>query len=123
MRRTYALLAVFALVVGVIAIAGPAAAHTEDAPFVTQLIAGGGSPDIAVDVGEVQVWNDGDHPYVKYLVDAELTPGGAPTLITETHLAVATNPSDLPQTKKGNPIPGQSSTRRTTIPGWSTTPM
>lgn len=65
-----------------------------------------------VDVGEVQVWKEGNTLFVKYIIDADLTPDdptddGVPTLITQTHLAVATDPDDLPQTKKGNPIPGQ----------------
>jgi hypothetical protein len=85
--------------------------HTAEAPFVTQLIADGGEPP-GIDVGEVRVWNDGDNLYVMYVIDADLTPGdvsddGVPTLIYETHLAVATSLSGIPQTKKGNPTPGQ----------------
>jgi hypothetical protein len=84
--------------------------HTADDPAVTELIADGG--ETAVDVGEVQVWNDGDYLYVKYIVDADLTPGdasddGVPTLIYQTHLAVESDLESIPQTKKGNPIPGQ----------------
>jgi len=79
----------------------PAAAfaHDADDPFVTELIAGGGNPKSATDVGEVKVWNDGDYLYVKYVVDGE------DWSMTKTHLAVATDPDDIPQ-KKDNPIPG-----------------
>jgi hypothetical protein len=86
--------------------------HTADNPLVTQLIANGGSDATAVDVGEVNVWNDGEYLYVEYIVDADLTPtdpsdDGVPTLIYQTHLAVATSVAGIPQSKKGNPIPGQ----------------
>jgi hypothetical protein len=89
----------------------PVLAHTCDSPQVTELIANGGSPATAVDVGQVEVCNDGDYLYVKYIIDADLTPGdtsddGVPTLITYTHLHVATDPEEIPQ-KKGNPIPGK----------------
>ena len=60
------------------------------------LLAGQDSP-----VGSVEVSNDGWNLYVVYTVDA---PGWA---MTEAHLAVAAEESDIPQTKKGNPIPGQ----------------
>ena len=33
-------------------------AHTEDAPFMTDLIVGGGNKKSAMDVGDVLVWND-----------------------------------------------------------------
>ena len=75
-------------------------AHTEDDPFVTQLIAGGGNPKSEIDVGEVQVWNDGETLYVKYIVDLD------GWCIIETHLHIATDPGDIPQ-KNGNPIPGK----------------
>jgi hypothetical protein len=82
------------------------AAHTAGNPFVTDLIAGQ-----HFDVGEVQVWNDGDYLYVKYVIDADLTPGdpsddGVDTLIYKTHLHVAISSDGIPQ-KNGNPIPGQ----------------
>jgi hypothetical protein len=82
-----------------------ASAHTEDDPSVTELMAGQ-----HVDVGDVSVWNDGEYLYVKYVIDADLTPDdpsddGVPTLITETHLQVATSLDGIPQ-KKDNPIPG-----------------
>lgn len=72
----------------------PAAAHTEDAPFVTKLIAGQ-----HIDAGNVTVWNDGDNLYVQYV-----TTGG--WVLTETHLHVATSLAGIPQ-KNGNPPPGQ----------------
>jgi len=71
-----------------------AMAHTEDDPFVTDLMAGQ-----HIDAGDVLVWNDGDYLYVKYE-----TSGG--WCLTETHLHVAESEEEIPQTSKGNPIPG-----------------
>lgn len=61
----------------------------------TVLLAGQSIP-----AGLVEVENDEQFLYVNYLSDGDW-------LITETHLAVATQPEDLPQTKKGNAIPGR----------------
>lgn len=74
--------------------ATPAAAHTEANPRVITLYAG---QDI--EVGTVKVWNDGTTLYVKY----ETTGGW---VMTETHLAVAEDLEDIPQTKTGNPKVG-----------------
>ena len=74
-------------------------AHTADDPFKVDLIAGGGNDASAVDVGDIEIWNDGDNLYVKYVTDGCW-------IILETHLHVADDPSGIPQTKKGNPIPG-----------------
>jgi hypothetical protein len=52
-------------------------------------------------VGTVFVCNDGDSLTVTY----DTSSSGWP--ITETHLAVGAKVSDIPQTKTGNPIPGQ----------------
>ncbi len=52
-----------------------------------------------IDVGTVTVWDDGTDLYVEY----ETTDGW---LMTETHLAVENGEANIPQTKKGNPIPG-----------------
>ena len=98
MKKLLGLLMVLSFVLTLV----PAAAFAHNAldPFVTDLIAGGGNPKSATDVGEVEVWNDGDYLYVKYVVDAE------DWSMTKTHLAVATDLDDIPQ-KKGNPIPGR----------------
>lgn len=69
--------------------------HTEDDPYVTNLIAGQHT-----NVGNVSVWNDEDNLYVKYATITNCE-------ITETHLHVATSLDGIPQTKKDNPIPGQ----------------
>lgn len=53
-----------------------------------------------VPAGKVWVWNDEENLIVKY----EAMNGWQ---LTETHLAVARDPDLLPQTKKGNPIPGK----------------
>lgn len=65
------------------------------------LIAGGGNPASAITVGYVKVWNDLNYLYVKYVITEE------GWYLTETHLAVATSLSGIPQTKTGNPIPGK----------------
>lgn len=70
--------------------------YTEADPFTTDLLAGQNN-----DVGEVQVWNDAENLYITYVIDA---PGW---FLTETHLHVACSEGEIPQTKKGNPIPGQ----------------
>lgn len=64
-------------------------------PTVTDLIAGQ-----HINVGTVTAWDDGAYLYVKYS-----TKDG--WVLTETHLAVATSLDGIPQTKKGNPIPGK----------------
>lgn len=73
-------------------------AHTEADPFVTDMIADGGSLATATDVGDVLVWNDGSYLYVKYVIDPDWC-------ITETHLQVASRLAGIPQ-RNGNPIPG-----------------
>ena len=70
-------------------------AHTEENPASAVLYAG---KDI--NVGELQVWNDAENLYVKYVLDSDWC-------LTEYHLHVATSLGDIPQTKKGNPKPGQ----------------
>jgi hypothetical protein len=73
-----------------------ASAQTEIQSYSTDLIAGQ-----HYDIGDVLVWNDADYLYVQYLVD------DADWCLTLTHLEVATSLDGIPQTKKGNPIPGK----------------
>ena len=54
-----------------------------------------------IEVGVVKVWNDIEKLYVRYVITAP------DWCLTETHLHVATELAGIPQTKKGNPIPGQ----------------
>ena len=61
----------------------------------TDLIAGQN-----IEAGKVNFWNDDEYVYVKYS-----TTGG--WYLTETHLQIAGTLDGIPQTKKGNPIPGQ----------------
>jgi hypothetical protein len=71
---------------------GDAAAHTCDAPFSTDLIAGQ-----RIDAGDVEVCND----------DATLTviyEATFPWCLLETDLHVARSESDIPQTGTGNPM-------------------
>jgi hypothetical protein len=65
------------------------------------LIAGGGNENSQTIVGKVQVCEEGSELVVKYVVDE---PGWC---LFETHLAIEDNEEDIPQTNKGNPIPGQ----------------
>jgi len=77
-----------------------AMAHTEEDPFVTDLIAGGGNPKSAITVGDVKVWNDAEYLYVKYVIT------DTDWCLTETHLHIAAFAEGIPQ-KNGNPPPGQ----------------
>lgn len=52
------------------------------------------------DVGDVFVWND----LTTYYVEIDLDDGWC---MTESHVAMAAALTDIPQTSKGNPIPGQ----------------
>ena len=98
-RACLYLAAVASLAVGLIV---PSAyAHTEADPFVTDLIAGGGNPASAIDVGDVLVWNDGEQLIVQYHVTAQ------DWCLTETHSHVATSADAIPQTRTGEPIPGK----------------
>ncbi|MBW6469058.1 MAG: hypothetical protein K0B85_07885 [Coriobacteriia bacterium] len=56
-------------------------------------------------VGEVLVNNCEDKVCVQYVLDDEVVADDFG--ITEVHLAIGSDFSDIPQTKKGNPIPGQ----------------
>jgi len=56
-------------------------------------------------VGEILVWDDGETLCVKYQLNEVALEDG--WLIYETHLAVGHEIGEIPQTKKGNPIPGQ----------------
>jgi len=59
------------------------------------------------DVGTVTVGNDGENLYVTFTIGEPGTIEEPRWFLEETHVAVATDPGDIPQTKKGNPIPGQ----------------
>jgi len=68
-------------------LAVPVAAHTEDDPFVTDLMAGQHT-----DVGEVKVWNDDTNLYVQYVLDD-------PWVMTGSHLYVGkSDPALFPST-------------------------
>lgn len=54
-----------------------------------------------MDVGDLYVWNCGEHIHVQYWI----TKNGCS--LGETHLAYGDDLSEIPQTKKGNPIPGK----------------
>jgi len=69
--------------------------HAEEEPMSIDLMAGQN-----IDAGDVQVWNDSDNLYVKYTTENGWC-------LSETHLHVAGTLGEIPQTKKGNPIPGQ----------------
>lgn len=64
-------------------------------PTVVTLLAGQN-----IDVGTVTVANDGVNLYIEYETKNSWC-------MTETHLHVAEDWPEIPQTKKGNPIPGQ----------------
>lgn len=102
-RKLGAVLLVLALVLSFgLVPALPVVAHTELCPQVVTLYAG---QDI--DVGNVSVWNDATNLYIKYETTGDW-------VMTETHLHVAKDVGDIPQTEAkekgknigGNPIPG-----------------
>jgi hypothetical protein len=68
--------------------------------YSTDLIAGGGNANSEIVVGEVLIWQDEDNVYVKFVTTGDW-------YMTLTHVHVADDWTDIPQTKKGNPIPGQ----------------
>jgi hypothetical protein len=95
MKKTVLIPIVLSLIVAVnLACALLANAHTESDPWIEDLNMG----RKLVDVGDVIVWNDGTHLYVKYYLNWEW-------YVTEIHLHVATCITEIPQ-KNGNPIPG-----------------
>ncbi len=94
MKKVIIMFLAMLLAVGLTLPMASVAAATESLPQTQTLWAG---QDI--DVGTVSVWNDNTNLYVKY----ETTGGWE---MTETHLAIGNNVGDIPQTKKGNPIPG-----------------
>jgi hypothetical protein len=63
-------------------------------PLVTPLYAGQ-----TLDAGNVTVSNDANNIYVRYTTND-------PWVISDAHLAIAGSLAGIPQTKKGNPIPG-----------------
>ncbi|MBN1513203.1 MAG: hypothetical protein JXB13_14405 [Phycisphaerae bacterium] len=76
-----------------------------EASMVVDLIAGGGNATSGTVVGKVYAIYKDDVLTVTYDVDYDVDqPGWA---ITETHLAVEACEADIPQTKKGNPVPGR----------------
>jgi len=72
--------------------------------FSVALIAGGGNESSAIDVGDVFVTNCESAVCVDYVLNDEAIAEG--WKITETHVEVAVDIEDIPQTKKSNPIPG-----------------
>jgi rhodanese-related sulfurtransferase len=95
MKRVLSVMAI-AILFSLIAIsATPAGAATVVTPQVQTLYAGQNIP-----VGSVTVWNDASNLFVKFA-----TAGGWE--LVETHLAVVVGVGGIPQTKNGNPIPGQ----------------
>jgi hypothetical protein len=76
-------------------------------PSASAITVGGGGSRIQtlyagqnIPVGTVEVWNDGDALHITYRITA-------PWKMSESHLMVAASLSGIPQTAKGNPIPGK----------------
>ena len=104
MRKMLVIMSALVLVLmAFITLSTPFAAHTENVPMEIDLIAGGGNPKSAIDVGSIEVWNDGEYLYVKYVIE-DTTPDDPNDnwYITETHLAVEEFLKDIPQNKKHN---------------------
>jgi hypothetical protein len=92
MKKVFGVILAIVLALSIVT---PASANGSGDPYVTDLIAGQ-----HYDVGDVEVWNDGEYLHVTYVVDGGWT-------LMETHLSVQLDWKDIPQTKKKNPIPGQ----------------
>ena len=118
--KKYYLLIIVALILGLVLTGCSLLSNIGQAPAteqsgITYLTKGGPTVDDADSfplyagqdwlVGEVLVWDDGTQLCVKYVLDPGIFAEGWG--ITETHLAVGHVVGDIPQTKKGNPIPGQ----------------
>ncbi|MDK2892903.1 hypothetical protein [Methanohalophilus sp.] len=56
-----------------------------------------------IPIGTVDVWHDCANLYVKYMINESYENW----YFTETHFDIGIEASDIPQTKKNNPIPGQ----------------
>jgi len=104
------LLLVFAVLVIVALVPVIASADVSDGFFKTELTADGGSPETAVDVGDVFVSDDGEELTVQYVLSDPVTPGD-PQLgewcMIQTHLDAQSAWVDIPQTKRNSPIPGK----------------
>ena len=90
-----------ALMIAIIGTIGTVLA-VEPGEQTVDLIAGGGG-DAGLDVGNVTVWNNTENIYVEFTTTGDWC-------MTETHLQIATSvdgTDGIPQTKKGNPIPGK----------------
>ena len=98
-RKKLWFVVILVLGIGVLS-TGVFAQATQVDPFSTDLIVGGGNPASAMDIGDVQVWNDAESLYIRYVIT------DPSWCIVETHLQTATSLQDIPQ-RKGNPIPGQ----------------
>ena len=96
MRRLFALVMLVALLVALLPVA--VSAHTATDLLYAKLIAGQTEY-----VGHVIIWNDSTNLHVT--LQAKF--GHLGYCLKETHLHVATSLKDIPQTKKGNPIPGR----------------
>jgi hypothetical protein len=59
-----------------------------------------GTAEENFDAGQVTISNDASNLYVRYNA-------ASPWVISDTHVAVASTLSGIPQTKAGNPIPGR----------------
>ena len=99
MKKNNVSLFSFLIAISMLLVNVPAAvAHTEEAPYATDLVAGNPKGGL-VDAGDVLVWNDGENLYVKYVVSEDW-------FLTLTHLHVAESMAEIPQ-KNGNAVPGQ----------------
>lgn len=83
------------VVAGALWIGSPAQAEVCGTPHVTTLFAGQTIP-----AGTVNVYNDESFIYVQYAMNS-------PWVLSEAHVGIAGALEGIPQTKKGNPIPGR----------------
>jgi hypothetical protein len=92
-QKAFIAIGLLATVVAALVVTGISTAAPTGA-FKVDLFAGK-----STDVGDVYVWNDAN-----VYVEIDLASGWC---MTESHVAAATTLAGIPQTKTGNPIPGQ----------------
>jgi hypothetical protein len=96
---------IIGILVALLLIAVPAMAFVCTSPTTTQVLYAGQT----LPVGSVTVCNDETNLYVTFTTTGT-------NYMRETHLAVETLLSDIPQTKTGNPIPGKFEYKTTHVP-------
>lgn len=92
MKKRILLIGLVLLVLILSSIPSNVSAHTEEEPFVTDLVTWRGQ-----DVGDISVWNDGEKLFIKFETETGWE-------FYKTRLAVGDSFDDIPKTCRGNPL-------------------